>query len=408
MNNIKFNLTASDGSKKTFICNTENSAFTINDEVVREACEKVNIQELKHLQVTLGVHDMFLDISSYTLTDTLYINAFYNVRSHIKILKVIDTNIHMTEQNISHFQADCKSILMSDCSVEKFDIGLCKWHNAATERGKCLYEVENFDIRNCYIKRLNVFAQCKKINIQESTVEEINDRYITVSEEKTQVSTFHIWQNTNIKKLTLSDDKLKFKIDNSTIETILARSNLFVKELEVNNSIIINSYGFDTKNFKIQTLDSWQIIEKSAHNSNNLKLRSEALYNIVNLSSQGGKVLERFVRKMFDFCAGYGYKPIRLLRASGLVILINAIIFSIIQFIFTLTNSASIAININNLKNGFLCIINNIFISFSAFAGQSGLTRTDGVIFWFGTVEYIIGIVFFAMFVNALYLRYKE
>lgn len=408
MNNIKFNLTAKDDSKRTFIYNTEDSAFTINDEVVRGVCEKVNIQELKHLQVTLGVHDMYLDISSYTLTDTLYINAFYNVRSHIKILKVIDANIHMTEQNISHFQADCKSILMADCSVEKFDIGLGKWHNATIEGGKCLYEVENLDIRNCYIKRLNVFAQCKRINIQQSTFEEINDRYITVSDDKSQLSTFHIWQNTNIKKLTLSDNKLKLKIDDSTIETILARSNLFVSKLVVNNSIIMNSYGFDMKNFEIQTLDSWEIIEKSAHNSNNLRLRSEALYNIVNLSSQGGKVLERYVRKMFDFCAGYGYKPIRLLRASGLVILINAIIFSIIQFIFTLTNSASIAINTNNLKNGFLCIINNIFISFSAFAGQSGFARTDGVIFWFGTIEYIIGIIFFAMFVNALYLRYKE
>ena len=97
------------------------------------------------------------------------------------------------------------------------------------------------------------------------------------------------------KKLTLSDNILKFKIADSTIETILARSNLFVKELEVNNSIIMNSYGFDIKSFESQTLDSWQIIEKSAHNSNNLRLRSEALYNIVNLSSQGGKALERFV-----------------------------------------------------------------------------------------------------------------
>ena len=199
MNNIKFNLTAKDGSKRTFICNTENSAFTINDEIVRKACEEVDIQELKHLQVTLGVHDMYLNISSYTLTNTIYINAFYNVRSHIKILKVTDTNIHMTEQNISHFQADCKSILMGDCHVEKFDIGLERWHSSAIEEKKCLYEAENLDIRSCYIKRLNIFAQCKRINIQESTAEEINDRLITIADTKTQLNTFHIWQNTNIK-----------------------------------------------------------------------------------------------------------------------------------------------------------------------------------------------------------------
>lgn len=36
------------------------------------------------------------------------------------------------------------------------------------------------------------------------------------------------------------------------------------------------------------------------------------------------------------------------------------------------------------------------------------LTATLQLPFWFAMVEYLTGVILFAMFVNALYLRYKE
>ena len=173
------------------------------------------------------------------------------------------------------------------------------------------------------------------------------------------------------------------------------------------NSVILNAYGFTNKNFKMQSLESWQIIEKSAHNDHNLNLRSEALYNILKLSSKGEGRIDKILLKIFDFCVGYGYKPVRLLRTSGLIIMTNAILFSIIQLLKKLATT-SIPVNWCTIKNGIGAVINNVLLSISAFSGQSGLERCDGIVFWLGNIEYIFGVILFAMFVNSLYLRYKE
>lgn len=53
-------------------------------------------------------------------------------------------------------------------------------------------------------------------------------------------------------------------------------------------------------------------------------------------------------------------------------------------------------------------IKNNFFLSTASIAGQGGLQINDGILFWFSMCEYLIGVILFAMFVNSLYLRYKE
>lgn len=407
MNYITIKLIDEQNKQYSFVCNNEESAIHINDDFINQICMRLNIGTLKHLHLTLGVNNIFLGIEDYSLTDTVYISSFYNVKSYINVLKVVDCSIHITEQNIEHLQVDSKSILIADCQVNRMDVGINKWHSTVKENAN-LYIVQSVDIRDCYIKKIDIFSECKKLNVQGSNVEEFNNIKHNIKGMKSTVKSFHIWQNTDIKKLTTSNCVEKLKIEDSVVQTFLANSNCFITEFEMNNATVMNSYCFNKNNFQGNTLDTWQIIEKSAHNSHNIKLRAEALYNIVRLSTKSEGIFDKIISKIFDFCAGYGYKPLRLIRASSIVICFNAVIFCIVQFIKNFNNYIPTKLDGNIIKNCIRNIIDNFLVSLSAFGGQSELTLNDGMIYWLGLIEYIVGVVFFAMFVNALYLRYKE
>ena len=47
-------------------------------------------------------------------------------------------------------------------------------------------------------------------------------------------------------------------------------------------------------------------------------------------------------------------------------------------------------------------------IALTAIIGQSGMTINDGFPYWVSYGEYICAVILFAMFVNALYVRYKD
>ena len=53
-------------------------------------------------------------------------------------------------------------------------------------------------------------------------------------------------------------------------------------------------------------------------------------------------------------------------------------------------------------------IWDNLFIALTAIIGQSGMTINDGFPYWVSYGEYICAVILFAMFVNALYVRYKD
>ena len=50
----------------------------------------------------------------------------------------------------------------------------------------------------------------------------------------------------------------------------------------------------------------------------------------------------------------------------------------------------------------------NFLISLAMLAGQSSVSMENGLSYWLSIIEYLIGVILFAMFVNALYARYKE
>ena len=115
-----------------------------------------------------------------------------------------------------------------------------------------------------------------------------------------------------------------------------------------------------------------------------------------------------YMSSLFDFCAGYGYKPFRIIRTSGIMVLINTFMFSFMKFVEILSKMWSIPLNGESFCKGAIIVWNYFLISIAALAGQNSFELRDGLPYWLSVIEYLLGVVLFAMFVNALYARYKE
>lgn len=388
----------------------ENSLIRINDKIMDEIFTNIssNIIRLKSCTLKLGVENMTLIIKNYTKTEKIFVESFIDIKSRISILQVIGTSIHIVDQHIDHLQTDCKSILLANCNVEKMDIGLMEQHKQLENKEtKEVYHIDILDLKDTEMGRVDVYAECAFINIQGCEIQELNNNGSAFKNITSKVNNLHIWQNTNIRKLSISNEIEKLKLDDATITKLVARSRVLISEVEITDSIVENCFGFVENSFEKKSYDTWKFTVDSAINSGDLKIRSEAKYQMVKYLYLTEKKENKPISWIFDYCAGYGYKPIRTVRASLLVIITCAIIYSGVEF-FKIINRHSI-----NIKNNFIgkCVQNmwsNLLLSVSAFAGQSNLTIADGVIFWISVIEYILGIIIFAIFVNSLYVRYKD
>ena len=87
--------------------------------------------------------------------------------------------------------------------------------------------------------------------------------------------------------------------------------------------------------------------------------------------------------------------------------LLNTFLLTILKVVSILSVKA-IPVNATSVCKGFEVIWRNFLISFASLAGQINFTLEDGLPYWLSIIEYLIGVILFAMFVNALYARYKE
>lgn len=402
MNCVKLELTDSDNKKYIIDDDFELSQFKINDEIISNICQKWDIKTLTHLSLKLGVNNMALVIENYTLTDTVYIEEFYDIKSYISIFQTRGTNIHVTGQTIQTLQADCKSMLLSECNIDNLQIGT--FHVMETE---AIYKMDKVDLRDVTIRNLDIYAECKNVNIQRSNVTELNNNGNIFKDVSSTVSSLHLWQNTNIGKLSIMNAVDEFKIEDSSINRLLVRSKLLIDKLTVTDSTIENCYGFKKEHFKNPTYESWQWVEKSADNDRNLRERADANYQMAKELYSTERKGDKLVSNLFDFCAGYGYKPLRIIRASGVLVLLNTFLLTILKVVSILSVKA-IPVNATSVCKGFEVIWRNFLISFASLAGQINFTLEDGLPYWLSIIEYLIGVILFAMFVNALYARYKE
>lgn len=389
------------------------SILTINDDfMTKQVMARKGIEKIKYCLIKPNVENLTLVIRNYTLTDTIYIESFCDVRLDINIFQSIGTNIHMTEQKIQYMQVDCASVFAADCSVEKMEIGIFsvvnQYKNLSGAQENIAYKMDKLELRDMNVGILDLYAECKYINVQRSRINEFNNNGNMLKNVTSTVGWINIWQNTHIGKLSIGNKIEKMTVDDTSIDKVVARAKLYIDTLKIKDSNIENAYGFEKKQFNDLTYDIWEWIGKSADNSRNVRGRAEANYQMAKLLYKTEKGTDKFMSSLFDFCAGYGYKPFRIIRTSGIMVLVNTFMFSFIKFVEILSKMWAIPLNGESFCKGATIVWNYFLISIAALAGQNSFELREGLPYWLSVIEYLLGVVLFAMFVNALYARYKE
>lgn len=389
------------------------SILTINDDfMTKQVMARKGIEKIKYCSIKPNVENLTLVIRNYTLTDTIYIESFCDVRSDINIFQSIGTNIHMTEQKIQHMQVDCASVFAADCSVEKMEMGIFsivnQYKNLSGAQENIAYKMDKLELRDMNVGILDLYAECKYINVQRSRINEFNNNGNMLKNVTSTVGWINIWQNTHIGKLSIGNKIEKMTVDDTSIDKVVARAKLYIDTLKIKDSNIENAYGFEKKQFNDLTYDIWEWIGKSADNSRNVRGRAEANYQMAKLLYKTEKGTDKFMSSLFDFCAGYGYKPFRIIRTSGIMVLVNTFMFSFVKFVEILSKMWAIPLNGESFCKGATIVWNYFLISIAALAGQNSFELREGLPYWLSVIEYLLGVVLFAMFVNALYARYKE
>lgn len=402
MNSIDLALKDSNGLLHHIRINTESesSKLVINDDIISQHCEKRNIDKIIEITLTLGVNNMAIIIDNYTLTDTIYVEAFYDVKSHISIFQAKNTNITLRGQTIETLQADCKNVMLEECNIDKLQIGLFSMMNPENS-----LKMDEIDLQAVTIKKIDIYTECKKINVQRSNISELNITHYIQENDTSTVSNLHIWQNTIFEKISIMNSVKEFKIEDSNIHRLFAYDNLLIHDLILKDSTIENCFRFHNYHFENSTYDSWQWIEKSANNARDLKERAEANYQMAKALYSTETKINKLLSKLFDFCAGYGYKPLRVVRTSGILVLLNTTFLTAIN-----------ALNdnkINSLCTFFHRVLSffkkNMLISLYTLAGQIQFDKKKEILpYRLSIIEYLIGVILFAVLVNALYARYKE
>lgn len=369
--------------------------FELTDDLVKEVMQEKKIENITSCILSVGLYNAALIIKSYSLTKNVYIDGFYNINSVISILQAADINIHIEKQTIDKLQIDCAEVLLADCQVNQFDAGLSKFY--PDENNLSNFEFEQIDIRDCDIHFIQMFNNCKRFNVQRSDINILNMNG-TMRTKAAVMENLLIWQNSNIGTMTMQYSIKNFKIEESTVSRMVAKTGCYYENTDIDIAGILDSYYFTKENFSQMNVGTWSIVSKSASNQGLLNERAEAQYHIVKESYEQAKGIKKFFGKLIDFCTGYGYKPIRALKTCLLMILVSwGLLESVDVALFRLGNIIPIR-----------SIWDNLFIALTAIIGQSGMTINDGFPYWVSYGEYICAVILFAMFVNALYVRYKD
>jgi len=380
----------------------DDSNLIISDDLIQPLLKKAVINEICSCHITLGANNMALSILNYTLTDTIYIDNFYNMPSYISILKVMDTNIHMVKQRVDHLQADCQSVLLADCQINQLDIGLARHSEALREKSKTnneakatAYSMKSVDIRSCEIKTLKAYISCDNFNVQESTIGVFNLHGGFGSTIVADIKRLNIWHYTTINSSEINCQITDFKLNESSISNLVSKAYCKFLKTMIIDSTILNAHCFEEKHFGSLDTNAWLLIGKSAENNLDVSAKNEAYFQLSKLKHKQEKGIKKISGSLFGLCSGYGYKPFRAILCCVAMILIASIALTVANVIYSGCSA------ISNFGD-------NLVRSLAAIAGQSGLKIGDGFPFWVANIEYIGAVVLFAVFVNALYVRYKD
>lgn len=395
---IRIKIKDKNGKKVDFQIELNNASFSLSDALISEIMKKNQISDLASCSLVVGANNIAIQITDYTKTSSVHIDNFYNMPSSISILQVKNVGIHVVKQRIDLLQADCSSVLLADCHVNHFDAGLELHSEILREKLRASMEFESIDIRNSNIHEMQLFLDCKYLNIQGSSIDILNMYGSMKKDVPSIVQKLHIWQYSSVSDMTLYFNVKKFELEESTISTLIAKGGCSLEDFELQNGIISNAYNFKKENFNNISSEGWELVAKSSANQGLLDRRAEAQYHVVKAAYQKEKGIRRILGSLIDFCTGFGYKPIRAIRACFVMILSSWVLIMGIDIV---------RFQINNIITD-RTVMDNLLIAITAIAGQSGLNCNDGFLYWIAFGEYIGAVILFAMFVNALYVRYKD
>lgn len=405
MNVAGITLTLVSGEKICTQLKFSDTQLNINDTFIRGILVNGGIGgnvPINTCSIALGSHNLAVIIENYKLTDTLSFSAFYDMPSKISLFQSHGTSVQISNQKIDLLQLDCPSAQLTECQVRQLDLGLAerlkilRQVNVDKEDASIVYKTHSLVLRECDISALKCYTVCDSVNIHGSSIRSLCFIGDFGSTTPAVIKQLNIWEHSEIRVFEIYCTVEELSLKNSLLSIFIAKSKSRLLKLEVTETEIISAYNFEKKHFGKVSLDAWSLISKSARNNRNSSLKAEADYQIIKTIYKQEKGLNRIAGAFFSFCTGYGYKPMRILWAFIVLIGLACVAFSVTY-----------------------CFLNKCFIStdqflyylvtaVAAIAGQSGLSIADGFDFWVAAVEYLLGIILFAMFVNALFVRYKE
>lgn len=290
--------------------------------------------------------------------------------------------------------------MLEECNINKLQIGLFSMMNPENS-----LKIDKIDLQAVTIKKIDIYTEWKNINVQRSNISELNITHYVQKNDTSTVSNLHIWQNTSFEKISIMNSVNEFKIEDSNIHRLFACDNLLIHDLILKDSTIEKCFRFHKHHFENSTYDSWQWIEKSANNARDLKKRAEANYQMAKALYSTETKTDKLLSKLFDFCAGYGYKPLRVVRTSGILVLLNTTFFTVINVL----NDSEINSLCTFIHNILPIFMESFLTSLATLAGQNEFHLNGNILLnLLSITEYLIGVILFAVFVNALYARYKE
>jgi len=403
-NNIaEIRLSLTKGEERSVTIPITDSKLEISDAIIQHLFQDLALDDVKSCTVMLGLNNVAVSITKYSITEKVFFDAFYNIPSNISSFQSKGTSVHIIGQTISLLQLDCQSILLGDCNVKQLDIGLAEFSEALRKQSQLndkddetplAYKMKTIDIRGCSVVSLKAYVECDSIKIQSSNIE-LLDLCGGIGNSSVKNKRVFIWQHSSVRVMEIFGEITAFTLRDSTISNLVAKANCLISNLTLENTEILNSSSFNKHNFASFDINVWRIIGKSAENSMNSSLRADAYYNIAKLSNLKEPFIHRLFGKIFDFCTGYGYKPLRVFFPSICTVLLSTLFITVKDAILY-------------QYRGFGTLLLNLQISIAAFAGNSGLVMQQGYNYWVGTASHIIGIIIFAMFVNSLFVRYRD
>ena len=375
---IKLELNNGQSADNEFVY--KDSFLSICDDMIKKIFPSVDACTIVSCCFTIGSDNLSVCVSNYSLTDEICFFAFPTMPMNFHSFQVVGVNIHLVDCTTDLLQLDCEKILLAECQIAQADIGLNGHCEALKSRDSqpdtcTAYTMNVFDIRSCHIETLKTYIQCNYVNVQESTISNFYFYGGFAGKVVAVVNTLNIWQFCQIRNLEVDCQVNDLKVEDSSISKFIAKGKCHIGDISSVSTEWGDAYNFDPESFNNKNSVVWEIIVKSAEHSGNSQIMAEANYNIMGT--------------VFDFCSGYGYKPLRDFKAGSILI-------------------GSVFMLLVILRPNKCKVSQCLAYAVAGIAGQSGLTICNGIVFWIVTLEYLLGVILCAVFVNGLYLRYKN